>query len=166
MPGINYSQGLDDEITRLRDPNAGQAALTRTVGATVQQAMPSFYSALQNIRESAVRRGISTGDLGTSYEGDLASAFQNNIANATASQAVHQDDARENNYLDLLSGQADRQTAADNRRRSRRGGLGAALGGLAGGIGGFFLGGPGGGMAGASAGSSLGSRIGGLFGGS
>ena len=57
---------------------------SKTLGAYVQSAMPDFNKALQGVRENSIARGISTGDLGTSYEGDLASAFQRNIASQAA----------------------------------------------------------------------------------
>ena len=50
----------------------------------VAGAMPQFMQQLQGVRENAVQRGISTGDLGTAYEGSLASAFQRNIASKAA----------------------------------------------------------------------------------
>jgi len=50
----------------------------------VAGAMPQFMQQLQGVRENAVQRGISTGDLGTAYEGSLASAFQRNIASQAA----------------------------------------------------------------------------------
>lgn len=134
-------------------PGAGQEALNTSARSAVEAAMPSFYQALQGVRENAVRRGISTGDLGTSFEGDLASAFQRNIVNDIGSRAQDQYQFSRGNYLDLLAGGADRDMAERNARRSRQGGLFGALGGIAG----TLIGGP--------AGGALGSRIGGAVGG-
>lgn len=157
----SYMDRLNGEVDRGGGIGGGQDALNTSTAAAVSSAMPSFYQALQGIRESSVRRGISTGDLGTSYEGDLASAFQRNTENATASHASEMYQFGQNNYLDLLSGMQDRQTASDNARRQRRSGLGGALGGLVGGIGGFAVGGPAGAATGARIGGSIGAGIGG-----
>jgi hypothetical protein len=105
--------------------------------------MPAFNQNLQNIRESAERRGVSNGEIETNSEGDLASAFQRNIANAAGSQAVAlqgqktsalgglQSEER-NQYLDLLSGNLDRQQQEKNRKQSFWNGLIGAAGGAAG----------------------------------
>lgn len=137
-----------------RGPDIGgatQALKTMTEG-TVSSAMPSFYQALQGIREGAVRRGISTGDLGTSYEGDLASAFQRNTANAVAGQAEGLYQGNMNRYTDLVTGQRDYDTAQANARRKRNAGLWGTLGT----IGGTLIGGPAGGAIGGALGSTLG----------
>jgi len=123
----------------LQTLGGGQEALNTSTRAAVSQAMPEFDAKLQGVRESAIRRGISTGDLATSYEGDLASAFQKNIANATASQATNiwntqvgsygqmaQNEG--NQYLSALGGAADRAQAADNASLNFWGSLAGAAG--------------------------------------
>lgn len=123
--------------------NGGQEALNTSTQAAVSSAMPQFKQGLQGIRESAERRGISNGEVATNYEGDLASAFDRNIANATASHATElqgqkvgalgglQSEER-NQYLDLLSGNLDRQQQEKNRKQSFWNGLIGAAGGAAG----------------------------------
>lgn len=112
----------------------GQEAVNRTTQAAVSSAMPQFENSLQGVRESAIRRGVSNGDLATSYEGDLASAFQRNISNAAASQATNIWNTRVgasgqlasesgNQWLDILAGNADRAQAASNAATSFWGGL-------------------------------------------
>lgn len=161
MSAPNVNQLISGEIGKGTDTKGATDALNTWVTGATQSAMPSFYQALQGIRESAVRRGISTGDLGTSNEGDLASAFQRNIAGATAQQATSLYESGRNNYLDLLTGQRDYETDQANARRRRRGGVGNAIGGAIGGIGGFLIGGPAGAALGAKAGGSIGAAVGG-----
>lgn len=147
----------------------GQEAYQTATRGLVESSLPSFYEGLQGVRENAVRRGMTTGDLGTTYEGDLASAFQKNISNAAAQNAmglyntrlgaygglygqdVGRADESRNRYLDLLASSRDFRQGQINAQRRRRSGLGGALGGLAGGL----IGGP----LGASIGSSLGGAI-------
>lgn len=134
----------DEDRNRFLDTlNGGQEALNTSTQAAVSSAMPQFEQQLQGIRESAARRGISNGEVATNYEGDLASAFQRNIANSVGSQAVAlqgqktnalgglQSEER-NQYLDLLSGNLDRQQAEKNRKTSFWSGLIGAAGGAAG----------------------------------
>lgn len=94
-----------------------------SVRARTSAMMPEFERTLQGIRESNRRRGISNGDLATSYEGDAASAFQRNIANAVAenSDRVYQ------TALDRLYGEKDRDIAARNARRAGRQGMFSSL---------------------------------------
>lgn len=112
----------------------GQDALNTSIRSAVSAAMPGLQQTLQGSREDAIRRGISTGDLGTSYEGDILSAFQKNIANSAGSQALalHQSDLGAaqglyendtNRYLDMLSGTLDRKQAARNAKRQSENGL-------------------------------------------
>lgn len=123
--------------------NGGQNALNTSISSAVNSAMPSFNKNLEGVRESAVRRGMSTGDLGTSYEGDVASAFQKNIANAAGGQAMNLFNteaggagnlynADQNQYLDLLSGNRDYDQAQQNVKNQKQsslfGGLGALIG--------------------------------------
>lgn len=123
--------------------NGGQDALDKSTAAAVSSGMPVFNQNLQNIRESAERRGVSNGEIETNSEGDLASAFQRNIANATASQATTLQGQKvnalgqlnsqdSNNYLDLLSGNLDRQQQEKNRKQSFWNGIVGAAGSAAG----------------------------------
>ena len=128
----------------------GQDAINTGMKAAVDAAMPAFQDQLQGIRESAIRRGVDLGDIGTRNEGTLASAFQRNIANVAGAGA-------ERNYqtaLDRLYGYRDYRTAQDNAKAERRA---AGLGAVAG-LAGMALGGP--------LGAGLGSKIGGFLGGS
>lgn len=117
------------EKTR-RYTDEGQGAIDRSLQAGVSAAMPGFQDELQGIRESAIRRGVDLGDIGTRNEGSLASAFQRNIANTAGSMA-------QQNYqtaLDRLYGYRDYRTAQDEAKANRRAaGLGAvaSLGGMA-----------------------------------
>jgi hypothetical protein len=150
---------LRDEITD-ENPAAAEGYLAKEMEAYAGAQAPALAGALQSTREGAIRRGITGGDLGTSYEGDILSAYQKNIAHETGSRALDIYDSSRNRYLDLLSGQRDYETAEAERKRRKRGGLFGALGAVAGGIGGFFLGGPQGAYAGAKAGGSLGTAVG------
>lgn len=143
--------------------NGGQSALDTSISSAVNSAMPSFNKNLEGVRESAVRRGISTGDLGTSYEGDLASAFQKNIANAAGSQAMNLFNtesgaagnlygSEQNQYLGLLSGQ---QQYEENQQNAKKAKSSALFGGL-----GSLIGGGIGGPTGAAIGGSIGGALG------
>ena len=112
---------LEDEIYR-ESPELAQSYLSKTLDAYASGEMGGFRSDLQGIRENAVRRGITGGDLGTSYEGDLSSAFQRNLSNVAGSYANQNFQASRDRYLDLLTGQRDADTAEENARR-RRGGV-------------------------------------------
>jgi hypothetical protein len=137
----NYAN--EDRNRFLDTLNGGQEALNTSTQAAMSSAMPQFQQQLQGIREGAERRGISNGEVATNYEGDLASAFQHNIANSVGSQAVAlqgqktsalgglQSEER-NQYLDLLSGNLDRQQQEKNRKQSFWNGLIGAAGGAAG----------------------------------
>lgn len=57
---------------------------SKVLSSYVAGAMPQFMQQLQGVRANDVQRGISTGDLGTAYEGSLASAFQRNITSKAA----------------------------------------------------------------------------------
>lgn len=123
---------------------------SQILGSYVSSAMPEFNKALQGIRENSIQRGISTGDLGTSYEGDLASAFQRNIAGEAANLygqrmsgyenlAGLDQNANQNNqnrYLDLLTGQRDyeeqKREADQANKSSLFGSIGNVLGTLGG----------------------------------
>jgi hypothetical protein len=145
----------------------GQGALETSVSAAMSAAMPEFRKSMQGVQESEVQRGIglgsTEGSLGTSYEGDLTSAFHRNIANAAGTQALGLYGTRagaasslygldtesamfgRNRYMGMLGGQA-----ANARRRS------AGLFGTLGAVGGGLIGGP----TGAAMGGELGSAIG------
>lgn len=101
----------------------GQTALNTSIQSAVNAGMPGLQQNLQSQKESDVRRGVSTGDLGTSFEGDITSAFQKNIANAAGQQAlglfntqagIYNTDS--SNYLDLMAGNADRAQSASNAK--------------------------------------------------
>lgn len=157
------ANATDDRNRYLDILGGGQDALNTSIRSAMSAAMPSFMHQIQGINEDSVRRGISTGDLGTSYEGDAASAFQRNIANAAGSEAMNlygtnvnaagslynQDT---NRYLGLLGGQQqyEQEQQAYKRQKSSNlfGGLGAAIGSIWG-------------PTGAAIGGSIGSGIGG-----
>lgn len=142
----------------------GQDALNESVRSSVSSAMPDFRRQMQGVQETEIARGVGLGELGTSYEGDLESAFQRNISNAAGAQALNLYNTKlgaassayesgENRYLSLLSGNRDYETAMENQNRKRKSGLMGALGGLAGGL----IGGPFGAELGANIGAGAGS---------
>lgn len=134
-PGGKYGARYDKALDQYQDPTAGQGQLSSLIQSEVASAMPQFNSALQGVRENAIRRGISTGDLGTTYEGNLASAFQQHIANTVGQQAYDLFQGNRNTYLDLLSGAMDREDNARNSAANRKSGL---FGGIISGLGGLF----------------------------
>jgi len=159
--GTNAGQDRNQYLTLM---GGGQQALDTSISSAMSAAMPSFMHQMQNVQESGVRRGISTGDLGTSFEGDTASAFQKNIANAAGSQAMNlfgtqlgaaqnQANTDQNQYLDMLTGNRDYEMAQQNAKRQKSAGLFGGLGALAGGM----IGGP----TGAQIGGAIGSGVGG-----
>lgn len=140
----------EDRSSLLSLLSGGQDALNHYATAAVSAAMPAFQQNLQGVRESAQRRGISTGDLGTSYEGDLASAFQKNLTDSIAGQSMNLYGTQlgttanlygndEGNYLDLISGALDRKQANKNAKQDRQSGLyGSLLGAVGKGVGAYF----------------------------
>jgi hypothetical protein len=104
--------------------NMGQEAFNTSLNAGVSSAMPQFQDQLQDLRESAIRRGVEYGDIGTRNEGSLASAFQRNIANAAGSNAIGL-------YQTALDQRAGRQDQLQGRANARAGNIGA-LGQVAG----------------------------------
>lgn len=157
--GAQDRTNYQDSRNRYMDAlNGGQDAFNTSVQSAYSSAMPQFQQALQGTRESAVRRGISTGDLGTSNEGDLASAFQHNLTNSIGAQASQlygqrmggynsmmgadqaQANSSNNNYLDMLSGTMDRQDAAKNRKQQGQNSLLGAVGSVGGAALGAYLG--------------------------
>lgn len=155
MAGPSIQQLLAGLTSSAGSPGYGQAALNASTNAAVGSAMPSFMQALQGTKENEVARGISTGDLGTSFEGDLASAFQRNIANATAGQAENMFQFGQGMYADLLTGTQDYNTAQSNAKRQSNSGLFGAIGT---GLGAAF-----GGQAGAGIGGTIGAGVGGYI---
>lgn len=143
-----YGQYAQDDRNRyIKALDGGQDALNTSTRAAVSSAMPELNASLQQSRESAIRRGISTGDLGTSNEGDIYSAFQKHLTDSTASRALDLYNTQasgygnlathdSNTYLDLMSGAMDRADAEKNRKtsfwNSLIGGAGAVAGGYLG----------------------------------
>lgn len=123
--------------------NGGQDALESSTKAATANALPGFMQNLQGSREAAIRRGASNGDLQTSYEGDLTSAFQRNVSNAVAGQAQNMYNTKlnaagslagqsGNTYLSLLAGNADREQDSSNNKWNFAAGLAGAAGQAAG----------------------------------
>lgn len=148
----------------------GQNALNTMATAAMNAAMPNFDAQLQQLNESAQRRGISNGGLSTSYQGDLASAMQKNIANAVGAQALglygtqlgsvqNQMNTDFSNYGSGLQNAYDIAQSRKSKKSGLFGGIGGALGGILGNVGG-----PIGSIFGDSVGSSLGAALGGAFG--
>src|SRR2546421_375344 len=79
--GPDRSKQLSSEIDT-------SAALDTSVSSAVSSAMPGCRKGMQAVQETEIARGVGGGGLGTSYEGDLESASQRNIANAAGSQAL------------------------------------------------------------------------------
>lgn len=148
-----YAAALDDA----GKGTGWEDAFKRTAGAVMTNALPGLRNDLQMTRENAIRRGVSTGDYGTSAEGDVTSAWQRNIANALAGQSMVGYEDSQNRYLDLLTGQMDRNTGEENAKKKNKSGLLGGIGAAAG----FFL--SGGNPAGAAAGQAIGSGVGGYF---
>lgn len=137
--GLDYkapaqSAPLNSFLSSLQNPNYGQDQLNAMTTAAMQNAMPGFMQQMQGTRENEIARGISTGDLGTSFEGDLTSAFQRNIANSVASQAGNMFNARNSMLMGGYEDQLDREQAAQNNAAQRKNGFLNSLIGNAGGI--------------------------------
>jgi hypothetical protein len=158
--GTNAATDRNNYLDILKN---GQNSLNTSIESATSAAMPALNQTLQSTREQGVKRGISTGDLGTSNEGDILSAFQRNIANSAGQQAMglfnteagsagnlYQSD--NNNYLSMLRGNQDYQTGQQNAKRAKNsalfGGLGSAVGSIWG-------------PTGSAIGGSIGSAIGG-----
>lgn len=121
----------------------------------VSGAMPEFNQQLQGIRENAIARGIGTGDLGTAYEGSLASAFQRNLTSKAADlygtrlggmESLHGMDVGENSdtqnrYFDLLTGRQDLEEGRRQADKNRKAGLLSGLMSTIGNSAGLFAGG-------------------------
>lgn len=93
----------------------GQAAFETSARSAVAAAMPQFNQQLEGVRANAIRRGVNNGELGTSYEGDLASAFQKNIANAIGGQALGLYNTQLGGYSDLYRTDLGASEASTNR---------------------------------------------------
>lgn len=104
-----------------------EKAFGDTAGSVISQALPSLRSGLQMTREDAVRRGIGTGDLGTSNEGDLVSSWGQGISNTLGGLAMQGYENNRNRYLDLLTGGIDRRDSQANQRANRSAGLWGSL---------------------------------------
>jgi len=164
----DVEQQRDNRYLDILGPGGGQDALNKSTQAAVSSAMPEFRRGMQDVQETEIARGVGVGGLGTSYEGDLESAFQRNISNATSSKALDLyntqtglEERSRNRYLDILTGNRDYETAQANAKRKRKSGLFGAIGSVLGGIGGFALGGPMGAYAGSQVGGTVGSVAGG-----
>lgn len=152
-----YARAVGEE----RNGGGWQDAFKTTAGAMFNNALPQLREGLQMTREDGIRRGISTGDLGTSYEGDVTSAWGKNLSNALAGTAMQGYENSRNRYLDLITGQLDRDQAGANASKQKRAGMWGGIGALAGGGIGFLVGGPAGAAYGAQAGSAMGRGFGG-----
>lgn len=123
---------IDQQINYEQNGTGFQDAFNQTAGAFLQNQMPQFQKSLQLTREDGVRRGISTGDLGTSTEGDLTSAFQRNIANALGGMAMQGYEGSRNRIMDLLSGKTSMDINDLNSQYNMLGGLFSGISQLAG----------------------------------
>lgn len=152
-----YGEGNDpsDQLAKaLNSAESGggwQQAFQQTAGAYMNEAMPQLRTQLQLSQEDAVRRGISTGDLGTSNEGDILSAFQQNTSNTLGGLATSEYENNQNRYLNLLTGTLDRNQSNSNSNANMWAGIGGAALSAAG----SALGGPLGGQLGSWLGSVL-----------
>lgn len=92
----------------------------------MNQQLPKLRSSLQLSREDAIRRGISTGDLGTSNEGDITTAWGQNISNTLGGMAMQGYENNRNRYLDLLTGGMDRDQSNKNNQNNMWANLGGS----------------------------------------
>jgi hypothetical protein len=139
---------IDDQIGYEENGGGFAKAFNDTAGSFLANAMPQFRSQLQLTREDAVRRGVGTGDLGTSNEGDLTSAFQRNIANSLASLSASGYEHSRDRILELLGGKTSMDQADAASHSNMWGSIfGTGIGAL-----GMLFGKPGSGAAGAGAG--------------
>lgn len=123
-PDTQLQQALLDE----KNGTGYKTAFNDTAGAFLNEQMPDLLNNLQLTREQGIRRGISTGDLGTSNEGDLVSAFQRNLATALGGLSLQGYESNRNRYLDLLTGKiAGDQAYKSDQRNSLAGLLGSGL---------------------------------------
>lgn len=128
-------QGLDGIMAEERDGTGWKSAFNDTAGAFLSSQMPALMQSLQGTRENAIRRGISTGDLGTSNEGDVYSAFQRNLANVLGGLSMQGYENSRNRYVDMAGGKL---TGALDAENSARNSWASILGAGAGVAGSFF----------------------------
>lgn len=154
-------RNFDDDRNRFLDMlGGGQEAFETSARAAVAAAMPAFNQSMQNVNESAQRRGISNGETAGFYANTQASNFQSNIANALAGQAMNLYgtqlgasgdlmgqsaglmESGSNRFLDMLGGGVERDEAAKARHKAAKGAIWGGVGQLAGmGLGGWAGGG-------------------------
>ncbi len=136
-----YGGAPDQQLRRAAaDEMSGagwEQAYGRTAGAALSGALPGLRNSLQLNREDAIRRGVSGGDYAPSTDADLAMGWERNIGEAFAGQALNAFEGSRGRYLDLITGQLDREASARNAAKNRSASLwGAginAVGNLAGG---------------------------------
>lgn len=127
-----WGQGNDpnDQVRKalLSEEQGGgwQQAFQQTAQSTINQALPQLRNSLQLSREDAIRRGISTGDLATSNEGDITAAWGQNISNTLGGLATSEYENNQNRYLSLLTGSIDRTQSQQNQNSNNWFGLGGA----------------------------------------
>lgn len=119
-------------LQTLEDPMFGQDALAKMTESTVQGALPAFMRDMGATKEDNIRRGISTGDLGTSFENDLTSAFHRNISNSVAGQAGQMFGQRNSMLMSGYEDDLNREQAAQNDASQRKSGFMSGLFGLGG----------------------------------
>lgn len=164
--------GAYEERAQSYDPHA---AAERQSQATLDSFFEQYGEDFASLRGSQVGSGRLNTGYGGQDEGRLQRDFMDRSSRAIAQNSLQASGLElQNNqsmgaygsqaqgrYLDLLSGQLDRETAQKNAERQRRAGLYGGLGAAVGGVGGFLLGGPAGAAAGAKAGGALGRGLGG-----
>lgn len=109
-PNDQFRKAILDE----QQGGGWQDAFKTTAGAAYDAALPQLRNSLQMTREDGIRRGISTGDLGTSNEGDVTAAWGKQLATTLAGTAMQGYQDQRNRYLDLLTGQIDRTNSQKN----------------------------------------------------
>lgn len=110
--------GMDQDASQSRSTymdliTGGQDAFNQSAMAAVQAAMPSFRQEMQRARGSAIARGVSTGETGMFGERETADAFERNMTNAIAGQALGLYGTRTGHAGNLAGMDADR---ADSTR--------------------------------------------------
>jgi hypothetical protein len=152
MSGSFEQDRVADRSGVLAGLEGGQKALEASTMAAMSAAMPSLFKALQGTKESNIRRGLYNGETPTSYEGDVMSAFQGNIADSVAGQSMNlwdrQQSGREHlldlstasgfrareNYYDLIAGKLDRDQAKRQAKAEENAGIAKGIGSIVGGI--------------------------------
>lgn len=163
--GANMGGAMD----RFKNFDASAGFDTAVRGAT-DNARRAFGDDIEGLKGSSVRNGrLNTGffdeDAGRMYERSNANLNNTISQYAMASQGQQMDansrylgaqQNQQNQYLDLLSGGIDRETAEENARKQRRASMMSGMMSLAGTAIGAF-GGP--------AGAAIGGKVGGMLGG-